>query len=446
MAANVGTLKLELIVDDKGSVSVKDFSKTMQREFGDMGKGVTRKLGGALKTLGRTAGSTFKRMKNAVFSLKTAFIGLVVYGMNRLIKGWERLSGVQEKAEAGMRQAMTSMGRYTEVFEQEILDTASALQSMSTFGDEAVLMGTKFLMTYKAIGDDVMPETMKAMTDLAALMKGDFVSAANMLGKASMGMTGELRRVGITVDKATFESEGYLGVLAQIQEQVEGQAAALRDTKMGGLEAFGNVVGDVKEKFGLFTSTIKAYIADEILPYVEQVNEKLQEWIDSGLMEEKARQIGEAISTWVVGKVDWAIKKFHELKEKAGEAARNAAVEWGKFTEKLKLMWKVLKPILEGLVKVGGWLAANKAALGYALRLQTSIVTAGAFGMTAPAGGTSSEEETRAKVDEIFEGGTTPASSLTGGGASINNYFNQSISRSDVTNIIAEQARRQSRR
>lgn len=81
---------------------------------------------------------------------------------------WVRLAGVQEQAEAGVRQAMISMGRYTDQAFEGIKRMASALQQTSTFGDEAILIGTKFLLTYKQIPESLLPRTMKAMVDLAA--------------------------------------------------------------------------------------------------------------------------------------------------------------------------------------------------------------------------------------------------------------------------------------
>jgi len=286
-------VSIELTVDDKGSAVVKKFSDTAAnkvKSMSDRSVGHLKKLslqfskglGGALSKIGRS-----------LTSLKGIAIGaLMGWGITRLIGSFERLSATQEKAEAGMVAAMKSMGRYSEGFETKIKGTASALQGMSTFGDEAILMGTKFLMTYKDIGNDVMPQVMATMTDLAALMKGDFVSAANMLGKASMGMTGELRRVGITVDQATFESEGFIGVLRQIQEQVHGQAGALRATKSGGLEAFGNVVGDVKEKIGYLTTSVKTFIANALLPGVKDINTALNQLKETGKLDEWAKEMG----------------------------------------------------------------------------------------------------------------------------------------------------------
>lgn len=310
------TIELQLIVDDKGTATVKNFSQGSEKHISSLASTVSNKAGGAMRKFGSLAGATLKRVSSLVFSLKTAFIGLVVYGLNRAISGWEKLSATQELAEAGMVTAMKSMGRYTKGFEELIKQTAAAIQTQSTFGDEAILMGTKFLMTYGNISNQAMPRVMQAMTDLAALMKGDMTGAANMLGKASMGMTGELRKAGITVDTATFKSKGFIGVLEQIEAQIRDQAKAQRETKAGGLKAFGNVVSDVKEKFGQFTSTIKWNIATILLPHVEKLNKKLAEWIGTGQAERDAKRWADTIINAVkkvLGFIDKAKKPLSEF-------------------------------------------------------------------------------------------------------------------------------------
>lgn len=191
------------------------------------------------------------RLKKSVASLQGAFVALAgAYGVQRLISSWVSLAAVQQEAEAGMLQAMKSMGRYTPELHKRLLDVASGLQEITTYGDEAIIQGQKFLLTYRDITDDMLPRTTSVMTDLAALMGGDMKQAANMLGKASMGMTGELRRVGITVDETAYKTKGYLGVLEQIEQQVKGQATALANTGIGPWKQLANIWGDAKEDLG----------------------------------------------------------------------------------------------------------------------------------------------------------------------------------------------------
>ena len=224
----------------------------------------------------------FKGLAKNATSLRGIMAGLAGIGGLRVIASmtseWERLASMQERADAGLRQAMISMGRYSEARFEAIKKQADALQEVTTASNDAIEQGAKFLMTYKQISDKEMPEVIRVMVDLAALMKGDMVSAANMLGKASMGMTGELRRVGITVDQATYKSKGFAGVLRQISEQVAGQARALGETKQGGMTQLGNALDDVKKKLGEAVLEIKANMLPTLRAWVRGLDAVAESW------------------------------------------------------------------------------------------------------------------------------------------------------------------------
>lgn len=222
--------------------------------------------------IGRAHKSLFT-LKNTIAALG---IGALAYKLNSMTKHWEQLYKVQEQAEAGLKQAMISMGRYTEATYKGYLDLARALQRTTTFGDEAVISGMKMLMTYRDIGENVIPRAVKAMADLSALTGRDMVASANLLGRASMGLTGELRRVGITVDKVVYKQRGFLGLLEQIESQVGGQAAALARTKSGGMEQYLNIVSDLKERLGSLTLDMKM----EFVPVLRDIVIQMSDWMD----------------------------------------------------------------------------------------------------------------------------------------------------------------------
>lgn len=221
-----------------------------------------------------------KRSTSGLMNFKrligTVSVVALAYKLNSMTREWESLYHVEEQANAGLKQAMISMGRYTDAAYKSMLDYAAALQRSTTFGDEAIKTGAKMLMTYKGISDDVMPRVIKAMADLSALTGRDMVASANLLGKASMGLVGELRRVGITVDELMFKEKGFLGVLEQIEDQVSGQAEALARTKSGGMEQYANIVGDLKERLGEITLTMKA----EFVPVLLDIVEGTSQWIE----------------------------------------------------------------------------------------------------------------------------------------------------------------------
>ena len=253
--------------------------------------------------LSKTSGKLKQAAKEAI-SLKGAVIGLgSVYAAFKIGKELTTAAAEQARAVAGLETAMKSMGRYTPELSTQMQTLAISLQGVTNFGDEATIQGQKFLVTYRNISDDLLPRSTIAMQDLAALMGGDVVQAANMLGKASMGMTGELRRVGISVSSGTYKLKGYKGVLAEIESQVKGQAKAMRDAS-GPWIAIGNVIGDVKEKLGDFINIAFEQFGKDMIAYVKQIGEKLERLKKDADFKEWARATGKAMGDFII----WMIK------------------------------------------------------------------------------------------------------------------------------------------
>ncbi len=277
MSTNTGTVKIEIKVDDKGTVKVK--------QFGDQMDKTGRKGEQSFKRTGRSVGDFNKKLKTThsnVLKLVAAFGGfMVIRSSIRWINDFMEAAGKQQQSVAGMEQAMRSMGRYTPQLRDELIGLAGAFQQVTTFGDEATIEGTKFLLTYKAITDDLLPRSIKTMLDLAALMGGDTRQAANMLGKASMGLAGELRRVGITIDENIGKSGDFAAILGEIEKQVGGQAEALARTGYGGLVQLRNLTGDAKEQFGELALKIgQAGVFDLLKEKLIGVTDKMELWIE----------------------------------------------------------------------------------------------------------------------------------------------------------------------
>ena len=218
------------------TIRLKDFATRGVKKFQAVTTAAAKKVGAA-----------FGRVKSAVFSLKGAIAG---FALGAFAKSTIDAFTAQEKSIAGMEQAMKSMKRFTPELSKSLQDLASNIQAVGVSGDEATLEGIKFLVTYRKIGNDILPRATKAMADLAALTGRDMASAANILGKASEGMVGELSRYGITISDAAKKSKDFNLILADIESQVAGQQEALRKTGYGGIQAFNNALGDLKEKVG----------------------------------------------------------------------------------------------------------------------------------------------------------------------------------------------------
>jgi hypothetical protein len=203
------------------------------------------------------------------------------------------LANEQEKVETKLRTVIKSMTKFRESADTlvpRLLDTASALQQVGIAGDEAILAGTTLLTTYKEIGDEELPRAMEVMTDLSALMGGDMTNAANTLGKAAIGMTGELRRAGITLDDSVAKSGDFSLILEAISEQIGAQNAALRRTGFGGLVAFNNEMGDLQETGGKVIKGVLGPIAEAAARSLGKLNIQLNEFVESERFKEWAKE------------------------------------------------------------------------------------------------------------------------------------------------------------
>lgn len=354
---------------DKVSISIEIEKigrglEDVRREIKDLGDQV-KSEGGRIRAETSQIKSGFQGIKKAILAIGPALLAVFsARALLRAAENWVELSNRQEKAVAGLHQSMVSMGRYTPEFERKILDLASAYQDLTTFGDEAIIKGSKFLMTYKDIGNEVMPRAMRAMTDIAALMGGDMTSAANMVGKASMGMVGELRRAGITVDAAAAKGKGFVGILEQIEQQVSGQAMALRRTGYGGLEAFKNLVGDFKERLGDLIKLGLAPLAEELIgplkAAIESVQKKVEELKESGKLDEWAQKTANVIEM-MFGKAASQLKEFHQI---------SAPI--------IKDLWNTLKIILDGFKALPHWVQEVGLLAAFLFGKKGFLVAAGA--------------------------------------------------------------------
>ncbi len=202
----------------------------------------------------KSARNTVKRFTGQIFSLKGAIAGALGIGsLGALTKSFLSNFEKQEQAVAKVNAAITSMGRTTKNLSGELQALASQIQSEGILGDEAILDGQSFLLTYGKITDELLPRATRLMADLAAKMGGGpngVARAANMLGKASEGMVGTLALAGISLSDATKESKNFLDIMTEIEAQVGGTNKALGSTASGGIQQFKNALGDITEKLG----------------------------------------------------------------------------------------------------------------------------------------------------------------------------------------------------
>lgn len=170
----------------------------------------------------------------------------------------------QDLAQARLQSVLKATGNQIGMSVKDLKDLASATQSVTRFGDEAVMEAEKLLIATQALDKDGLQRAIMASADLAEVMGMDIVSAASAMAFAlqdpTNGLT-RLRRQGIAFTdeeaqqiQALQDANDLFGAQALILEKVEskykGVATAVASTNTGKLEQIKNVWSDIKEGLG----------------------------------------------------------------------------------------------------------------------------------------------------------------------------------------------------
>lgn len=268
------TQELAILIRTEVSKALKDFQRTEKaaKDQGEQFEKTEKKV--------KNLNASYRQLGNSLGALLTLATAV------RLIDTFRK----QEQAVAALDASLVSMGRTSEGLSRKLQALASEIQREGIIGDEAIIQGQSFLTTYSDITDDLLPRTSRIMADIAAKMGGDTVSAANLLGKASMGMVSELQQVGITFSEATKESKDFIAILTEIESQVKGTNKALADTATGGIDQFSNAWGDTQEQLG-------KVLALGVSDYLRELSAEME------ISDETIKELGADLKT-LVGHLD----------------------------------------------------------------------------------------------------------------------------------------------
>jgi hypothetical protein len=138
---------------------------------------------------------------------------------------------------------------------------SSSLEDVSTYSDEAIKGSEALLLTFSKVKGDTFTRATQDVLDLAAALHTDLGGAAIQVGKAlqdpAQGLTA-LRRSGVSfsdaqqqVIKDLFntgrEAEAQAIILAELEKEFGGSAAAARGTLGGALDYLANKFGNLFE-------------------------------------------------------------------------------------------------------------------------------------------------------------------------------------------------------
>lgn len=168
---------------------------------------------------------------------------------------------------------------------ESLTNMASALQAVTTFGDETIMEAQGLLLTFTKV-KEVFPRATETVLDMSVALKQDLKSSAIQLGKALQdpirGVTA-LRRVGVQLTaeqedqiKGFVKANDILSaqtiILDELATQTAGAARKAADGLTGQMTQMKNVVGDLAEKIGMaFTPALSAITRkiSELAPKIE---------------------------------------------------------------------------------------------------------------------------------------------------------------------------------
>ncbi len=151
----------------------------------------------------------------------------------------------------------------------ELIRYAAELQKVTRFGDEQMIQAAAIGSTYVNLRGD-MKQAMDTAANMAEAYGMDLTQAMHMLGKASSGMVGNMRRVGIMVDMNDFKARGMAAVYDTVAKETK-NAATRTESLSKSMAMARNAVGDMWESVGFaLVPALKA-----MTPLVQQGAEAL---------------------------------------------------------------------------------------------------------------------------------------------------------------------------
>jgi hypothetical protein len=170
--------KVEVIVSAKDQAS-----KTI--------KGVADKATSSFTELNQATELVSKGMKLVTDTAKTAYA---------VMKDLAMTADAQVAAELRLQRTLERTNSFTKDAFEGMKDYASALQNVSTYGDEAIMPIMALLNTMGVAGDKIQDAT-DVTLDLASALRMDLNSAARLVARGMQGDITMFKRYGIEIDK-----------------------------------------------------------------------------------------------------------------------------------------------------------------------------------------------------------------------------------------------------
>ena len=235
----------------------------------------TKQLEADLRKADRALSASSKRFTDAgqkmTLAFTAPFAGLAAISVVKF--------DAQIQAIGQVEAALKSTGGVAGKTSEELQKSASALQELTTFGDEDILRGvTAQLLTFTNVAGEQFDKAQLAALNLSTRLGTDLTSQTLQLGKALndpvKGITA-LGRAGIQFSKEQKETIKRFAetnqiakaqdiILKELETQFGGSAEAAAKLGSGPIKQLNNQFGDLLEEFGKI-------ISEAIIPFVAKL-------------------------------------------------------------------------------------------------------------------------------------------------------------------------------
>jgi len=363
------TLKLRLDADGKvletelrdASGQVQKFGSTAEKSGEQASRGMeraersSRSLSGGLGKVALAAGGAAA----ALVSIRTATAGLRQVATNTI---------VAEQAQAQLEARIVSTGGAAGRTIEQLNANASALQDVSTTGDEVTQSMQAVLLTFTQIEGANFDRATGTILDLATAMSSDLQSAALQVGKSLndpvLGVSA-LAEAGIQFSesqKQVIKDLVEMGdtaaaqsiILDELDRQFGGAALAARETFGGSLKGLQNAFGDLLEFRGDLP---------ELTAQIESITSALT---DPELAESIQAGLGAGLAL-IPPLLDTTVTGLTSLLKVGGALAENG--------DEIVLVAGVLAGVMAGRLapSIAAVVLAKRAAIAETIRYQVAL-------------------------------------------------------------------------
>lgn len=213
------TVKLEIIVDDKGSLVVKNFRETVGKAFGSEIPTASQKTNGALEM-------TWKQMAKGVVAGAGLSFGLQTVGKE--LASTIPLAMGADKAQRNLESALRASGQGTKANIAINDDFANQLQALTGIENGEIKSSTALAANMKLTGDQ-MREAVKGAVGLSTIYGGTLQGATEAVAKAYQGQWSQIERLIPELRDLSSESDK----MAVLQKKMADGFTAATDAMKG---------------------------------------------------------------------------------------------------------------------------------------------------------------------------------------------------------------------